>query len=308
MKLKLGTRGSKLAIWQAEWISSLLRQHYPGIELQIVPISTKGDRILDSPLSKIGGKGLFIKELEEALFKGEIDIAIHSAKDIPAELPEGMQISAFTCRENPLDVIISHNALKLDALPSGALIGTSSMRRKCQVLAYRRDLKVRDLRGNLDTRLRKLQQGEYDAIIVAAAGMIRLGFQDQITEYVSPEILMPAVAQGTIAIETCADREDINLCLKPLDHYHTRLAVTAERAFLKAVQGGCQIPVAAHATVSNTGIGISARISDLEGTQILEDQQSGGFGEANKIGEILAKRLLDAGGAQILEKILSSSN
>ena len=248
-ELIIGSRGSPLAVWQAQWVQARLRELVPGLSVSLQQIKTTGDRILDVPLATIGGKALFVKEIEEALARGEIDLAIHSMKDVPTQLPSGLEILSIPAREDPRDALIARSGLSLEKLPRGARIGTSSLRRQSQVLHARPDLTVVMLRGNLDTRLRKLEAGDYDAIVLAAAGLRRLGLEHRITEYLSYEVCLPAIAQGALGLEGRADDPFVREVVTGLEDRSTRLAVTAERAFLERLEGGCQVPIAAHATI-----------------------------------------------------------
>jgi hydroxymethylbilane synthase len=254
-KIFIGTRGSKLAIYQSEWVKSELQKLYPGLEIQLIKIKTTGDRILDVSLAKIGGKGLFVKEIEDALLKSKVDIAVHSMKDVPTDLPEGLHIAAICKREDPRDAFVSQvknlefKIKNFKELPHGTTIGTSSLRRSCQLSHSRPDLKIKQLRGNLDTRIRKLDEGQFQAIIVAVAGMKRLGRNERITEILDPDICLPAIGQGAIGIECRIDNESINNMVKVLDHKETSLSVMAERSFLKRLEGGCQVPIAAFARI-----------------------------------------------------------
>ena len=263
-KVIIGTRGSKLALWQAEWVKSELKRINPGVEVVLKKIKTTGDMILNVPLAQVGGKGLFVKEIEEALMRGEVDLAVHSMKDIPTDLPERLHLAAICEREDPRDALIirqnselhtnsspvTHHSL-LYNLSEGAHIGTSSLRRSCQLLNIRPDLNITQLRGNLDTRVRKLDEGQFNAIILAVAGVKRLGLQNRITEILSPEISLPAIGQGAIGIECRSDDEFINNIINPLNHKETSVCVRAERAFLKKLQGGCQVPIAAYARIEH---------------------------------------------------------
>ncbi len=245
-------------MWQANWIKASLEKLHSGIEIELLSIKTTGDKILDVPLAKIGGKGLFVKEIEEALLRKEADLAVHSMKDVPAELPSGLHLTAICEREDPRDALIAKirnpksEIRNFNDLPYGATVGTSSLRRSCQLLNKRPDIKIAQLRGNLDTRIRKLDEGQYDAVIVAAAGIIRLGMADRITETLGPEITLPAIGQGAVGIECRRDDERINNLLKPLNHYETSVCVRAERAFLKKLEGGCQVPIAGYARLIGT--------------------------------------------------------
>jgi len=297
--LRLGTRKSKLALWQANFVKEKLEAL--GCKVELVPITTTGDKILDAPLAKIGGKGLFVKEIENALLAGEIDLAVHSLKDVPMIIPEGLTLSAITEREEPYDVLISRNGKKLEELPSGAVVGTSSLRRQVQIKRRRRDLKVEILRGNVDTRLRKLKEGLYDAIVLAYAGVKRMGFSGEISQVL--EDFIPAVGQGSLAIETRAEDERVINFVKVLNHEESWLRAVCERAFLRELQGGCQVPIGAYAWIEGNRIKIKGFISDLEGERFLEGYEEGGLQEAEEVGKRLAQRLLREGGEEILREI-----
>jgi hydroxymethylbilane synthase len=297
--LRLGTRKSKLALWQANFVKEKLEAL--GCKVELVPITTTGDKILDAPLAKIGGKGLFVKEIENALLSGEIDLAVHSLKDVPMIIPEGLTISAITEREEPYDVLISRNGKKLEELPSGAVVGTSSLRRQVQIKRRRRDLRVEILRGNVDTRLRKLKEGLYDAIVLAYAGVKRMGFSGEISQVL--EDFIPAVGQGSLAIETRAEDERVINFVKVLNHEESRLRAVCERAFLRELQGGCQVPIGAYAWIEGDRIKIKGFISDLEGERFLEGYEEGSLQEAEEVGKRLAQRLLREGGEEILKEI-----
>jgi len=297
--LRLGTRKSKLALWQANFVKEKLEAL--GCKVEIVPITTTGDKILDAPLAKIGGKGLFVKEIENALLAGEIDLAVHSLKDVPITIPEGLTLSAITEREEPYDVLISRNGYKLEELPSSAVVGTSSLRRQVQIKRRRRDLKVEILRGNVDTRLRKLKEGLYDAIVLAYAGVKRMGLSGEISQVL--EDFIPAVGQGSLAIETRAEDERVINFVKVLNHEESWLRAMCERAFLRELQGGCQVPMGAYAWIERDRIKIKGFISDLEGERFLEGYEEGGLREAEEVGKRLAQRLLREGGEEILKEI-----
>jgi len=297
--LRLGTRKSKLALWQANFVKEKLEAL--GCKVELVPITTTGDKILDAPLAKIGGKGLFVKEIENALLAGEIDLAVHSLKDVPMIIPEGLTLSAITEREEPYDVLISRNGKKLEELPSGAVVGTSSLRRQVQIKRRRRDLKVEILRGNVDTRLRKLKEGVYDAIVLAYAGVKRMGFSGEISQVL--EDFIPAVGQGSLAIETRAEDERVINFVKVLNHEESRLRAVCERAFLRELQGGCQVPIGAYAWIEGDRIKIKGFISDLEGERFLEGYEEGSLQEAEEVGKRLAQRPLREGGEEILREI-----
>ena len=302
-ELIIGTRGSKLALWQAEWVHARLRQVEPGLSIALKRIKTTGDKIVDVPLATIGGKGLFIKEIEEALARGDIDLAVHSMKDVPTKLPDGMEILAVPEREDARDVLISRDGRTLDRMAKGARLGTSSLRRQAQILHVRPDLDVVVLRGNLDTRLRKLDEGEYDGIVVAAAGLRRLGWADRATEYLPPEVSLPAIGQGALGLEGRADDGFVRDVAARLDHRPTRIAVTAERALLERLEGGCQVPIAAHATIAGETLTMIGLIAGVDGRRMVRDTIQGPVGEARGLGIQLAERLLARGGGDILKEI-----
>ncbi len=308
-RLIIGTRGSKLALWQAEWVASELRRLNPDLQVELERIKTTGDKILDVPLAKIGGKGLFVKEIEEALLREEVDIAVHSMKDVPTVLPEGLGIVAVCRRESPRDVFVSRRGPEgplyrgLMSLPEGARVGTSSLRRLCQVRHLRGDLDVVPLRGNLDTRLRKLDEGQFDAIIVAEAGMKRLGLTDRITQVLGAETLLPAIGQGAIGIEARVDREEVVSLIQELDHPETRVCVDAERSFLKRLEGGCQVPIAAYARMVNGKVEIEALVGDLEGRRLIRGKRVAVPERAEEEAVHLAEELLQRGAREILEEV-----
>ena len=306
-ELVIGTRGSKLALWQAEWVHARLRQLEPGLAVSLKRIKTTGDKILDTPLATIGGKGLFVKEIEDALLRGEIDLAVHSMKDVPTHLPAGLEILSIPEREDPRDVLISRNGVTLKQLEAGSRIGTSSLRRQAQLLNVRPDLSIQILRGNLDTRLRKLEAGEYDGIILAAAGLRRLGWVDRVTEYLSPEVCLPAIGQGALALEGRADDPFVRDAAARLEHRPTRIAVTAERALLERLEGGCQVPIAAYATIAGDRLTMSALVAGVNGRRLVRDSIQGPVTEAHKLGTQLAERLLEHGGDEILREIYGTA-
>lgn len=313
-KIVIGTRGSKLALWQANWVKEKLNSIYPNLLIEIEKIKTTGDKILDAPLAKIGGKGLFVKEIEEALISKRIDLAVHSMKDVPTEIPEGLNIHAICEREDPRDVLISKDGKVLNELPDGSIIGTSSLRRTVQVRALKRDLIIKPLRGNVDTRIRKLKVGEFDAIILAMAGVKRMGYGNIVTEIFSDETMIPAIGQGAIGIETRVDDDFVNDLIKPLNHDNTVTCIVAERAFLSLMGGGCQVPLACHATFENDSLKVIAMIGDPEGDidlikgmrQYKFSSESSILKEAMKVGEDLAADLLQRGGEEILSRIYSN--
>lgn len=301
-ELIIGSRGSPLAVWQAEWVESRLRDLVPGLSVSLQRIKTTGDRILDVPLATIGGKALFVKEIEEALARGEIDLAIHSMKDVPTQLPGGMEILSIPPREDPRDALIARHGLSLEKLPKGSRIGTSSLRRQSQLLNVRPDLTIVMLRGNLDTRLRKLEAGDYDAIVLAAAGLRRLGLEQQITQYLPYEVCLPAIAQGALGLEGRADDPFVREIVAGLEDRPSRIAVTAERAFLERLEGGCQVPIAAHATIDKT-IHLQGLIASVDGRRLIRGASEGPLSDGIQLGAALAERLLSQGGREILNEI-----
>ena len=303
-KLTIGTRQSLLALWQSNHIAALLREKYPECEVVLKKIVTKGDRILDVPLAQIGGKGLFTKEIETELADGTIDLAVHSLKDMPTVLPEGLCLTAITERANVGDAFVSNKYASFEELPLGAVIGTSSLRRKAQLLAARPDLQIMDLRGNVDTRLRKLDEGLYDAIILAAAGLERLGHGDRITALIPPDVCLPAVGQGALAIEARTADDEVRSMLEFLNDLPTKHSTDAERAFLGLLEGGCQVPIGVHADVAGEQIKIEAIIAALDGSTVLRDTITGKAEDAVALGQQLGKKMLAAGGQEILAAIL----
>ena len=300
----IGSRGSQLALWQANWVKSELERLHDNVDIDIRIIATSGDIIQDVPLAKIGGKGLFVKEIEEALLANEIDLAVHSMKDVPMELPTELGISVITKRENPLDVLISKNGEKLADLPQGATIGTSSLRRSSQLLKYRGDFKIHPLRGNVDTRLRKVEEGKYDAILLASAGLNRLGWANRITEEISPDILLPAMGQGALGIETRLDDTKIYDLISTLNHEQTHYAVSAERSLVGRLDGGCQVPIGAYARVEKGLITLKGLVASLDGEIIYKLENVGPVDDAINIGQELGAQLLKMGANEILEKLI----
>jgi hydroxymethylbilane synthase len=307
-KIVIGTRGSKLALWQAEWVKAELQSLHPGIEVGLNKIKTTGDKILDVPLAKVGGKGLFVKEIEEALLRGEADIAVHSMKDVPTEFPEGLHLAVICKREDPRDAFIARitnqkSVIKdFGSLPEGAVIGTSSLRRSCQLLHIRPDLKITQLRGNLGTRINKLDDGQFDAIILAAAGVKRLGWADRITEILSPETSLPAIGQGAIGIE-CRIADEINDLIAPLNDSETSTCVRAERAFLRKLEGGCQVPIAAYARIESEVLTMEGLVGNLAGDIIIKERIEGRPSDAESLGLALAERMLSRGAKKILDEV-----
>jgi hydroxymethylbilane synthase len=306
--LKIGTRASKLALWQANWVKSALNEIFPSLAVDLVTIKTKGDQILDVPLANVGGKGLFVKEIEEALLDGRVDLAVHSMKDMPAEIPQGLCIGPIPARETPTDVLISRENLSLSQLPLGARVGTSSLRRASQLRHARPDLSIVPLRGNLDTRLRKLDAAEDDleAIVLAAAGVKRLGLENRITEYLDNAVMLPAVGQGALCIELREKDPDVAEKLNVLNHPSTRAAVLGERAFLNRLEGSCQIPIAAHGTIKSGLFILDGLVADIDGEPVVRDTRSGPADACEQIGVELAEHLLSLGADKILEKLLST--
>lgn len=303
----LGTRGSKLAVQQSEWVQARLKELAPEVAVTLRRIHTSGDKILDVPLAKIGGKGLFVKEIEEALLAGEIDLAVHSMKDVPTQLPQGLAILCVPQRDDPRDALISRTGSVFKDLPRGAKVGTSSLRRQAQFLHARPDLKIEMLRGNLDTRLRKLREGQYDAIVLAAAGLRRLGWTHEITEYLDPHISLPAIGQGALGIEGRHDDGFIRSLLGRLEDASTRVAVLAERALLDRLQGGCQVPIAAYATVKGAHVHLEGLVASVDGKDMIRDAVEGATEQAGELGRQLAERLLARGGDKILKAIYGTA-
>jgi hydroxymethylbilane synthase len=301
LKIRIATRKSELALWQAEFVAAQLRKHTHVSAVELVPLSTRGDEILDKSLQKIGGKGLFIKELEVAMQSGEADIAVHSMKDVPAEMPDGFYIAALLQRANPTDALLTVDGSKLDELPQGALIGSSSLRRQAQLKAWRADLNVQPLRGNVNTRLKKLQNGEYQAIVLASAGLERLGLESNITEQFSVERMLPAAAQGVIGIECLSGRSDLSEVLTTLEHRETAHTTTAERTVAAQLQANCQSPVASYATITGDLLTLEALVAMPDGSRILRQQASGPPEDAESLGRGVAEQLLQRGAGAMLK-------
>jgi hydroxymethylbilane synthase len=298
-RLILGSRGSALALWQAHHIKDRLEADSPGLVVELRIIKTQGDKIQDTPLAKIGGKGLFVKEIEEALLRSEIDLAVHSIKDVPGVLPDGLAIAAIPEREDPRDVLVSR-AGGLADLPEGARVGTASLRRSCQLRAQRRDLRIEMLRGNVDTRLRRIDEGAFDAIVLAAAGLRRLGHAARVTEILPHEVCLPAIGQGALGIEQRQDDPAVAAHVSRLDHLPTATAVRAERAFLARLGGGCQTPIAGHATLRADVLTLEGLVGNPDGSEILRDSVTGPAAEAETLGRTLADRLLARGADRLL--------
>lgn len=302
-KVTIATRHSPLAMWQAYYVKAELERHYPSIIVELLPMKTRGDKILDTPLAKIGGKGLFIKELEHAMLDGLADIAVHSMKDVPMEFPEGLGLHCICEREDPRDAFVSNHHHNIDSLPQGAVVGTSSLRRQCQLKAQRPDLIVKDLRGNVNTRLAKLDAGEFDAIILASAGLLRLDMAERIRDFIAPEQILPAGGQGAVGIECRNDDSDLLALLKPLHHSDTACRVRAERAMNRRLEGGCQVPIGCFAELQGEQLQIRGLVGSPDGSQIIEKQMSGPRDQAEQLGLALAEQLLDAGAAPILQAV-----
>ncbi|MEI8593948.1 hydroxymethylbilane synthase [Photobacterium sp. Hal280] len=303
MPIRIATRKSPLALWQAEYVKAALEQAHPGIIVELVPMVTKGDIILDTPLAKVGGKGLFVKELEQAMLEGRADIAVHSMKDVPVEFPEGLGLVTICEREDPRDAFVSNHYADLDALPQGAIVGTSSLRRQCQLLASRPDLQIKTLRGNVATRLRKLDEGEYDAIVLACAGLKRLKMDDRIRCALAPEISLPAVGQGAVGIECRLDDTRIRSLLEALSDTTTTTRVLCERAMNNRLEGGCQVPIGSYAELEGDQIWLRALVGEPDGSQIVAGEIRGPIAEAEKLGTQLAEELLDRGARAILTRL-----
>lgn len=301
--IRIGTRGSQLALWQARWVQQQIDRNSPDSSTELVIIKTTGDKITDVPLAKVGGKGLFVKEIEEALLDGRIDMAVHSMKDMPADIPHGLCIGAVPFRENPLDAFVSERFVSIEALPQGARVGTSSLRRTAQLLHRRPDLAIAPLRGNLDTRLNKLAETDLDAIILAAAGLKRLGLADRITAHIEPDTMLPAVGQGALCIENRSHDTEIGPVAANLDHALSHTAVTAERAFSHRLEGGCQVPIAAYATIDNDRLRITGLVAETDGRRMIKHTLEGPSEHAAALGLQLAEHLLAQGAGPILERL-----
>ena len=302
--IRIATRKSPLALWQAEHVKALLIQQHPELEVELVSMQTEGDRILDKPLSLVGGKGLFIKELEQALYDDQADIAVHSMKDVTIDMPDGLQLPVILEREDPHDAFISEKYDSISYLPQGAVVGTSSLRRKSQLKAWRGDLNIKDLRGNVGTRLKKLDDGEYDAIILAAAGVMRLGLVDRISEIIATDIILPAIGQGAIGIQMRAEDNDVLEMVVSLNHETTQQQVETERVVSRRLFGGCQLPIAAHAEIDQQQIKINAMVGRTDGSEIIKDSVHGSLQDRDALGLQLAETLLKNGADDILKEYL----
>jgi hydroxymethylbilane synthase len=306
--LRIATRKSPLALWQAEHVKSRLMQAHDGLNVELLTFTTKGDRILDTPLAKIGGKGLFVKELEMAILEGKADIAAHSIKDVPMEFPDGLFLSTILEREEPCDALVSNKIDSIQKLPVGAVVGTCSLRRKCQLLSKRPDLKIKDLRGNVNSRLKKLDNGDYDAIILACAGLVRLEMADRIKQRISSSWILPAVGQGAVGLEAREGDEETLELISILQHDDTTDRVTAERALNRHLEGGCQVPIASYAILDGDTLHLQALVGEPDGSLIIEGDISGHRSEAEQLGIKLAEDLLSRGAKEILEKLFNAEN
>jgi hydroxymethylbilane synthase len=301
--IRIATRHSPLAMWQANYVKSELLKFHPDLIVELLPMKTKGDIILDTPLAKVGGKGLFVKELEVAMLEGRADIAVHSMKDVPVDFPEGLGLTIICERDDPRDAFVSNHFSSIDQLPLGAIVGTCSLRRQCQLRELRPDIIIKDLRGNVNTRLRKLDDGEYDAIILAAAGLIRLEMQSRIASFIEPEVSLPAVGQGAVGIECRLDDMQTIELLKPLEHHKTRQRVTAERAMNLALQGGCQVPIGSYSIFKEDKLFLRGLVGSVDGTHIIRKEIMGNPDDAEQMGLSLAKQLLENGAQEILAEV-----
>ncbi|MFJ4144462.1 hydroxymethylbilane synthase [Pseudomonas sp. NPDC089734] len=302
-EIRIATRKSALALWQAEYVKTRLEQAHPGLIVTLVPMVSRGDKLLDSPLSKIGGKGLFVKELETALLENEADIAVHSMKDVPMDFPEGLGLFCICEREDPRDAFVSNTYASLEQLPAGSVVGTSSLRRQAQLLARRPDLEIRFLRGNVNTRLAKLDAGEYDAIILASAGLIRLGFESRITSAISIDDSLPAGGQGAVGIECRSADTEIHALLAPLHHADTAVRVIAERSMNKHLNGGCQVPIACYAVLEGDQVWLRGLVGEPSGGVLLQADARGPQASAQALGVQVAEALLAQGAGRILQDV-----
>ncbi len=305
--LRIATRKSPLALWQANYVSDLLKKHHPELKIELVTMVTQGDKILDTPLAKVGGKGLFVKELETGMLEGRADIAVHSMKDVPVEFPDGLHLAVICEREDPRDAFVSNNFKTLEELPQGARLGTSSLRRQSQIAALRPDLKIVDLRGNVNTRLKKLDDGEYDAIILAAAGLKRLKFDDRITQFIGTDVCLPAIGQGAVGIECRTDDARVHNLIAPLSDSKTQIRVLAERAMNARLQGGCQVPIAGYAEYDRGIVLLRGLVGQVDGKNIIRGEIAGPPENAEELGTVLAEDLLSRGADKILNELYENS-
>ncbi|MDO6506869.1 hydroxymethylbilane synthase [Colwellia sp. 4_MG-2023] len=308
--VRIATRNSALALWQAEYVKAQLEHFHQDINVELVPMTTKGDILLDTPLAKVGGKGLFVKELEVAILENRADIAVHSMKDVPVDFPEGLGLEVICPREDPRDAFVSNTFSTLSELPQGSVVGTSSLRRQCQLKAKRPDLEIHDLRGNVNTRLKKLDEGQYDAIILAAAGLIRLKMSDRIAQYIEPEEMLPANGQGAVGIECRINDDTIKTLLAPLECSTTRTRVLTERAMNKALEGGCQVPIASYSVISEDGKEVYLRglVGAIDGSEIIESEITGPVAQGETLGNTLAQELLSRGADRILKEVYATNS
>lgn len=306
--IRIATRHSPLAMWQANFVKAELQKYHPDLIIELLPMKTQGDKILDTPLAKVGGKGLFVKELEVAMLQGRADIAVHSMKDVPVDFPDGLGLTVICEREDPRDAFVSNHYQSVDQLPQGAVVGTSSLRRQCQIRALRPDLIIKDLRGNVNTRLAKLDDGLYDAIILAAAGLLRLDMSERIASYIPPEISLPAVGQGAVGIECRLDDLQTIALLKPLEDAQTRARVTAERAMNLALQGGCQVPIGSFALLQGDQLFLRGLVGSVDGKEIIRKEITGHKDQAEQLGLTVAAQLLASGAKEILAEVYKSND
>ena len=305
--LRIATRKSPLALWQANFVSAQLKHFHPELQVELVTMTTQGDKILDTPLAKVGGKGLFVKELETGMLEGRADIAVHSMKDVPVDFPAGLHLAVICEREDPRDAFVSNMYSSLDDLPQGARLGTSSLRRQSQIAAIRPDLKIIDLRGNVNTRLKKLDDGEYDAIILAAAGLLRLEFQERITQFIGTDVCLPAIGQGAVGIECRTDDARVHNLIAPLNDNKTQIRVLAERAMNERLQGGCQVPIAGYAEFEKGLIMMRGLVGQVDGKKIIRGDIAGPAENAEELGIVLAEDLLSRGADKILKELYNNS-
>jgi len=305
--IRIATRKSQLALWQANYVSAQLKRFHPDLTVELVTMVTQGDKILDTPLAKVGGKGLFVKELENGLLDKTADIAVHSMKDVPVELPDGLHLATICPREDPRDAFVSNTFKTLEELPQGAIVGTSSMRRQCQISALRPDLKIRDLRGNVNTRLAKLDNGDYDAIILASAGLIRLEMAGRIAQFIEPHISLPAIGQGAVGIECRLDDDRVHALLKPLHDHKTAIRIAAERSMNHRLNGGCQVPIAGFAELTKDTLFMRGLVGEPDGSTIISADIAGKPEDAEELGQVLADDLLSRGAGEILERVYANN-
>jgi len=304
--IRIATRQSALALWQANYVKARLQDIHPGLKVELVGMTTRGDKILDVPLAKVGGKGLFVKELEEAMLRDEADIAVHSMKDVPMELPQGLELYAICEREDHRDAFVSHDYESLEQLPEGAVVGTSSLRRQCQLSALRPDIKIKSLRGNVNTRLGKLDEGEFDAIILAAAGLLRLDMASRIRSFIDESVCLPACGQGAVGIECRSGDDTVKALLAPLNHEETALTVSAERAFNRRLEGGCQVPIGGFAELKGEQLSMRGLVGQPNGRLVISDEKTGSAAEPEKLGVALADALLARGADRILAAVYNT--